>query len=66
VVADVAGKDVSQVKEVSERIKKHYFGDKKPSEQTLDDFVDVSIKETLKNAKEVLPITFNFLSVYTS
>lgn len=48
VVADVAGKDVLQVKEVSERIKKYYFGDNKPSEDTLDSFVDVSTKETLK------------------
>jgi hypothetical protein len=48
VVADVAGKDVLQVKEVSERIKKYYFGDKKPSEETLDIFVDVSTKETVK------------------
>lgn len=41
----MAGKDVSQVKEVSERIKKYYFGDKKPSEETLDSFIDVSIKK---------------------
>ncbi|PNF42140.1 hypothetical protein B7P43_G10280 [Cryptotermes secundus] len=40
VVADVTGEDVSRVKEVSERIKRYYFGDRKPSEETLDSFID--------------------------
>jgi hypothetical protein len=63
VVANVAGKDVSQVKEVSERIKKYYFGDKRPSEETLDSFIDVSIKETLKNVKNVL-LFFNLIILF--
>lgn len=60
-VADVAGKEVSQVKEVSERIKKYYFGDDKPSEETLDSFIDVSIKETLKNIKNCVFLKINYI-----
>jgi hypothetical protein len=63
VVADVAGRDVSQVKEVSERIKKYYFADKKPSEETMDSFIDVSIKETLKTLK-ILLIKLIILCLY--
>jgi hypothetical protein len=51
VVAEVTYKNVSQVKDVSEKIKKYYFGDKKPSKDTLDSFVDVSIETTLRYAK---------------
>jgi hypothetical protein len=49
VVANVAYKDVSQVKEVAEKIKKYYFGDKKPSSDVLDSFIDVSTQIILNN-----------------
>lgn len=57
VVANVAYKDVSQVKDVSEKIKKFYFGDKKPSKDTLDNFVDVSI-ESIDSIKQWKIISF--------
>ncbi|KAJ4450087.1 hypothetical protein ANN_01494, partial [Periplaneta americana] len=41
-VARVAEKDVSKVKEASQNIKKVYFEDKKPSKETLDNFIEVS------------------------